>query len=468
MTLRTYVVGSNLLEFRDLRKARDSEKLKARDQALLEAVYDELFTPNFPDPDEQETLADWTPRLWGNPTQERPRQAERHVFVARTHLDDPKASSLAGFAFVERYPESRCALLSYIAVDPHARGKGIARKLFSKARGSAERAARDEGHPLGAVFAEIHDPHRVTDDVIDASDRVRIMAKLGARLVPIRYVQPALGKHGERSDRHMLIAFPMDGEHSLDGSVICGFLREYYATLGLPAHDADLKDAEQALGKGSVELAPLGTSLDFEEFGVALHFVAKPRKKPKRLEILKRDLVALLRQRSLASARAVTINGIPTVGTKTTLTAGTYEAPPTGRSYQWQFCEPGYAHCADIPDATNPTYTPVDTTKAASCASWRRSRGSVTKMATPAQLPQQWASPTRTRRLKLICSPTATFLIARRQDRRPFSRARLSKSRRILKWSHSRYPARSSTSRRDAGRPSICQRWVPTVDGGAG
>src|SRR5207253_1347750 len=104
--------------------------------------------------------------------------------------------------------------------------------------------------------------------------------------------------------------------------------------------------------------APLGTSLDFEEFGVALHFVAKPRKKPKRLEILKRDLVALLRQRSLASARAVTINGIPTVGTKTTLTAGTYEAPPTGRSYQWQFCEPGYAHCADIPDATHPTYTP--------------------------------------------------------------------------------------------------------------
>ena len=184
MTLRTDVVGSNLLEFRDLRKARDSEKLKARDQALLEAVYDELFTPNFPDPDEQETLADWTPRLWGNPTQERPRQPELHGFVAGTHLDDPKARSLAGFAFVERYPESRCALLSYIAVDPHARGKGIARKLFSKARGSAERAARDEGHPLGAVFAEIHDPHRVTDDVIDASDRVRIMAKLGARLVP--------------------------------------------------------------------------------------------------------------------------------------------------------------------------------------------------------------------------------------------------------------------------------------------
>ncbi len=228
--------GDTGLEYLDLRQRRDP--------GLLESVHAELFTPSFPDPDEQEGPDDWAPRLWEAAA---PPQPEQHGFVAGSRLDDPARRSLAGFAFVERYRASRCALLSYIAVDPDWRGRGIARALFDRALRSARVAA---GAPLRAVFAEIHDPHRVASaqDVIDPADRARIMARLGGYHVPLTYVQPALGTGGERSDRLLLIAFPPVGETTLDARDIRAFLEEYYSALGVdPVHDPALVRIEQEL-----------------------------------------------------------------------------------------------------------------------------------------------------------------------------------------------------------------------------
>jgi GNAT superfamily N-acetyltransferase len=240
------------IEFVDLRKARDP--------GLLDAVHRDLFVPNFPDPDEQEGPDDWRPRLWGDPE---PPQPEQHGFVAGTHLDSAERS-LVGFAFVERYRESQCALLSYIAVAEDQRGKGLSRMLFDRALGSAREIAQQEGGSLRAVFAEIHDPNRVADatDVIKPADRVRIMERLGAWRVPVTYVQPALGQSSERSDRLMLIAFPLDGKPTLDACVVWEYLNEYYRALGLddPSGDPDLMRVEQELkelGFGTVELVPL-------------------------------------------------------------------------------------------------------------------------------------------------------------------------------------------------------------------
>jgi GNAT superfamily N-acetyltransferase len=238
------------LEYRDLRKTRDV--------GLLEAVYRDLFVPYFPDPDEQEQPADWIPRLWEAPA---PPEPEQHAIVAGTHLDDPTVRVLAGFAFVERYRRSRCALLSYIAVDRSWRRRRLARTLLERAQESARMAGIADGRPLQAVFAEIHDPSRVTqaNDVIEPAARVRIMARLGAWLVPINYVQPALSEGGERSDRLLLIAFPQHGERTLDSDVVREFLFEYYAALAVPnlADDPDLKRVTAELGRGEVELVPL-------------------------------------------------------------------------------------------------------------------------------------------------------------------------------------------------------------------
>ncbi len=238
------------LELRDLRSKREPE--------LLEAVYRYLFVPNFPDPDEQEEPSDWIPRLWGEPS---PPHPEQHGFVAGTRLDDAATRVVAGFAFVERYRGSRCALLSYIAVDQAWRGRRLARTLFEQALDSARQAGIADGAPLRAVFAEIHDPRRVEDtsDVINPAKRAQIMAQLGAQLIPIDYVQPALGGDSERSDRLLLIAFPQDGKDSLDAGVVRDFLLEYFSALHVPnpADDADVIRMTAELGPGRVELVPL-------------------------------------------------------------------------------------------------------------------------------------------------------------------------------------------------------------------
>ena len=249
-TTKTDDVG---LEFLDLRRTRDP--------GLLVAVHRDLFLPNFPDPDEWEGPDDWAPRLWGDPS---PPQPEQHGFVTGTYLRNAAQRSLAGFAFVERYRESRCALLSYIAVDERRRGQGLGRELFERALGSAREAAQQDGGPVRAVFAEIHDPRRVdqTNDVINPADRVRIMERLGGWRVPVTYVQPSLDESSERSDRLMLIAFPLNGQPIVDARAVSAFLDEYYRALGIedPSSDADLMTVEQELGQlglGAVELVPL-------------------------------------------------------------------------------------------------------------------------------------------------------------------------------------------------------------------
>ncbi len=60
-----------------------------------------------------------------------------------------------------------------------------------------------------------------------------------------------------------------------------------------------------------------------------------------------------------ATTTAVAINGTPTVGTKSTITGGTYSPTPSGRSYQWKRCDSTGNTCVAISGATYSTYTPV-------------------------------------------------------------------------------------------------------------
>jgi hypothetical protein len=135
---------------------------------------------------------------------------------------------------------------------------------LDRALGSVQEAAQQNSEPVRAVFAEIHDPRRVqkANDVIDPSDRVRIMAHLGARLVPIDYVQPALDEGRERSDRLLLVAFSKRAEHALDGSIVRDFLLEYYAALAVPSpgDNPDLIRMTGEVGQGPVELVSLDSA----------------------------------------------------------------------------------------------------------------------------------------------------------------------------------------------------------------
>ena len=94
------------------------------------------------------------------------------------------------------------ANLNYVYVDPQARGSGNLRRLL---RAVTETAANlfesSHGRLRPLVFIEQNDPFRMSDESyerdtrltgIDQLDRLRIWARLGARVVDFPYVQPAL------------------------------------------------------------------------------------------------------------------------------------------------------------------------------------------------------------------------------------------------------------------------------------
>jgi hypothetical protein len=107
------------------------------------------------------------------------------------------------------------------------------------------------------------------------------MERLGALRVPITYVQPPLSEHSSASGRLMLIAFPLDGERTVDAGTVARFLREYYAASEVPDPDDDpnlkwMSQELEAFDGGAVPLVPLvSPSLKFGRFGIVLHFILR-------------------------------------------------------------------------------------------------------------------------------------------------------------------------------------------------
>ena len=208
-------------------------------------MHAELFTPSFPDPDEQEGPDDWAPRLWEAAA---PPQPEQHGFVAGSRLDDPARRSLAGFAFVERYRASRCALLSYIAVDPGWRGRGIARRSLRS--GARVGSRRGRGAAACGLRRDSRSAPRRGCSGRDRPGRPCADHGPPRRLPRAAHLRAAGARYGWRaSDRLLLIAFPPVGETTLDARDIWAFLEEYYSALGVedPVHDPALVRIEQEL-----------------------------------------------------------------------------------------------------------------------------------------------------------------------------------------------------------------------------
>src|SRR5258708_8965187 len=81
------------LELLDLREVKD--------ESLLEAVYTELYVPNFPIANEAENPSMWRRLLWsGVPS---PPNPILRVLVAGRQLRNPGARVLVGFLFAELY-----------------------------------------------------------------------------------------------------------------------------------------------------------------------------------------------------------------------------------------------------------------------------------------------------------------------------------------------------------------------------
>ena len=223
----------------DLRERRDGQ--------LLRHVYTDLYVPNFPFAEEREDFATLERLLWGERTESDP---VTHFLVAGPHLNGDRPD-VTGIAVSEYYAGSSAGLLSYIAVASGVRHDGLGRLLLAETRRALARDAQATGERLAAIFAEIHDPARMSDqgDVMDPQARVAAMARLGARRIPIPYVQPELTPGRGRSTNLMLVAFSGgdDPLESLPCDVVVDFLRGLYRALGVPAPDDD-EDFVRAVG----------------------------------------------------------------------------------------------------------------------------------------------------------------------------------------------------------------------------
>lgn len=224
---------------------------EARDAPLLEQVYRQLYLSAFTTASEQESLEQYAERLFGPPRP--PPQPVTHFWVTGRHLQNPTRRAVDGFAIVETYRASRCGLLTYIVVAPRARGHGAARFLLNKAR---EALQRDLNSPLRAIFAEAHSPERIppNEDVMNPVERLVILRRLGARRVPIHYVQPELCPGGERSRNLLLMSFPITPSAEaevLSAAVLRDFLEEFYRALGvaLPEDDPDFRAMMEELAQ---------------------------------------------------------------------------------------------------------------------------------------------------------------------------------------------------------------------------
>ncbi len=81
-----------------------------------------------------------------------------------------------------------------MAVHRGVRRQSVGRLLLARAIRTLEADAAADGAQLRAVFGEVNDPARVQedDDLMNGDERLETLDRMGARRVPMPYVQPQL------------------------------------------------------------------------------------------------------------------------------------------------------------------------------------------------------------------------------------------------------------------------------------
>lgn len=146
--------------------------------------------------------------------------------LLRVRLAIEDGEIVGGVCF-ERYPRSGVGLVTYLVVAPAARGRGLGEQLL-----------RDAITALAAplVLGEVNDP-RVHGT---GEDRLARFERWGARVLDVRYVQPALGPGLARDRGLLLIAFAPRPE-IIDGALVRAFVEELYAATEGGALDPEIR-----------------------------------------------------------------------------------------------------------------------------------------------------------------------------------------------------------------------------------
>jgi GNAT superfamily N-acetyltransferase len=199
------------------------------DRRLLARLYREVLEPAFA-PDELEGIEPLAARLT------RPEGPGSFVAVAL----GPDGEVLGGLV-ADHDRECRVLLLSYLAVRPDLRGRGIGSRLMRDV------AARwYEGGEVLLAVAEVHDPRHWPGDPA-AVQRLRLFEAVGAQVLDVPFVQPALHGDGERVSGFLLLAFHVDPSirmrdgdtEGIPASLLARFVKRYYEDAEGPASPPD-------------------------------------------------------------------------------------------------------------------------------------------------------------------------------------------------------------------------------------
>jgi GNAT superfamily N-acetyltransferase len=140
--------------------------------------------------------------------------------------------SVLGGVVAEVYAREHVLLLAYLAVRPDLRGRGIGTQLMEHVE--PRWYARTD---IDLAVAEVHDPRPWANAAgEDPLARLRLYERMGARVLAVPFVQPALGPGRARVPGFLLLAFHVDrtieveegGVAAIGSDIVGGFVRRYY------------------------------------------------------------------------------------------------------------------------------------------------------------------------------------------------------------------------------------------------
>ena len=191
------------------------------DEALLDDFHSGIYWDDFAD--QQEPVAIWKRALWGGVS-----SYDLTIRIAGRALRDRARREVLGGIVFERYRRSGCGLVTYMVIAPAARRHGLGRRL----QRDAALALFAAGAP--AVFGEINDPRLAGEGVDEPVEhmwrRLERNQAWGARVLDLRYVQPALAPGLSRDRGLCLIALagtePLGA--TMPGTIVRDFVEELY------------------------------------------------------------------------------------------------------------------------------------------------------------------------------------------------------------------------------------------------
>ncbi len=197
----------------------------AEDRDLLGRFYTELYAPEFPDPDERESLANMARYLelkaagWYGPN-------NYHIALMMDG-DVPVGGVIADYL-----AEPNAGVLEFVVVAKSHRRAGAGTRVMDwAATALAADAERGRGMPLDWIVAEVNDPFRPApvQDNVEPFARLAVWSMWGFAKLDFPYVQPALSAN-QKPVGHLLLAAKIlrrEFRDAVPAALVEAMVREY-------------------------------------------------------------------------------------------------------------------------------------------------------------------------------------------------------------------------------------------------